>query len=143
MVQATDRKGAAQEAASPLSARVPTLAELAAGFQAWLKAAGYDAVTRPTLTFELPDGRPAVFPLLFKLSAVSALTGECREMADSILAVLAEAGPGVMVKGIDIAAGIGDECEHTAGTFRRAVIALKADDLIATAATGYCLVRPA
>ena len=139
MVQQADRKGAGQEAAPSSPARPPTLAELTAGFQAWLKAAGYDPVGKPTLTWETPDGRPGALPLVFTSSAVSALTGECRELADAIIAVLTDAGAGVMVRGADIADQIGEECDHTAGTFRRATKALREDAVIASGSDGYCL----
>ena len=137
--QATDGR-ATHDAALPPA---PTLAELAAGFQAWLKAAGYDAVGKPTLTWETPDGRGGSLPLLFTASAVSQLAGECRELADGIIAVLKQAGPGVFLKGADIAGEISEDADHTNGTWSRAVKALKADGLIASAtvgSAGYCLI---
>ena len=143
MAAATDGRKAGLEAApspSPGSpGYVPSLAELAAGFQAWLKAAGYDAVGKPTLTWETPDGRGGSLPLLFVASAVSQLAGECRELADGIIAVLTEAGVGVAVRGSQIAAEIDEDCDHTAGTFRRATKALRDDGLIASGSEGYCL----
>ena len=151
MAAATDGRKAGLEAApSPGSpGYVPTLAESVAGIQAWLKAAGYDSVSKPTFTWEMPDGRPGSLPLNFKtssassVSAVAALTGECRELADDILAVLTDAGPGVLLKGIDIAAKISDDCDHTGGTWGRAIKALKADGVIVSgtaASGGYCLI---
>lgn len=150
MVQSADRKGVAQEAASPPTVRVPSLPECVAGLQAWLKAAGYDAVMSPTFTWVNPDGRPGVLPLNFMpsppmataVSAVSALGSECRELADAIAGVLETAGPGVVMAGIDIATRISDDTDHTGGTWGRAIKALKADGVIASAgkgSAGYCL----
>ena len=47
--------------------------------------------------------------------------------ADGIIAVLTDAGPGVTVRGVHIASEIGEDCDHTAGTFRRATKALRDD----------------
>ena len=143
MAQVSDRKAGGQEAAHSSLPACPTLAELTAGFQAWLKAAGHDPAVNPALTWETPDGRPALLPLLFTVSAVSALPPVCRELAEAILDVLTDAGPGVMVKGADLAARISNETDHTAGPWGRAIKALKADGLIASntvGSAGYCLI---
>lgn len=85
---------------------------------------GIDRPVRVPFPVEVADQAPAA-------ALVDAAEEGLPVLAQEILQVLRESGGGWMT-GAEIAAAIGGECDHTSGTWKRAIPALKQQELIVT-----------
>ena len=65
-----------------------------------------------------------------------------RDCAEKIMQVLRAVEPGKRIRGKEIATIIGDGCDHTSGSFKRAIRELKRQGSIDSTLEGYSLVWP-